>query len=138
MAACVQAFLPPSGAGPGSHRDEVAERRDMVLESGGSPDFGSCVVAWASVLRSVREMARSSSSSSGIGHAARPSGSSKEGERFDFGFSSPLYGCSLGDAMFNTYRHVFNAGIKRCTWQKQSEGLMNSKSIRIEGAMANN
>ena len=103
MAACVQALVPPSGAGPGSHLDEAAERRDIVLESGGSSVFGSCVAcgvcAPAFAVRSVREIARSSSPSSGIGHAARPSGSSTEGERLDLGFSSPSYECSLGDAM---------------------------------------
>jgi len=100
--------VPPSGAGPGSHRDEVAERRDIVLESGCSPAFDSCV-AWASVLRSVREIARSSSSSSGIGHAARPSGSSTEGERLDSGFSPASYECGLGDAIFSTCGHMFAA-----------------------------
>lgn len=82
--------MPPSGAGPGSHLDELAERLDIVLESGGSPDFGSSITccACAPVLRPVCEIARSSSSSSGIGHAASPSGSSTEGERFGLGFSS--------------------------------------------------
>lgn len=107
MAACVQALVPPSGAGPGSHRDEVAERREIVRESGGSSVFGSCgVCAWVLSGLAVREIARSSSSSSGIGHAARPSGSSTEGERRDLGFSSSLYECNFGVAIFNTCGHV--------------------------------
>lgn len=88
MAACVHALVPPSGAGPGSHRDEVAERRDSVLDSGLPPGLGSCVISGSTLSpRSCLDIVRSSSSSSGIGHAAKLSGSSREGTRLWSAFS---------------------------------------------------
>jgi hypothetical protein len=104
MAACVQATVPPSGAGPGSHRDEVAERRDRVLDSERPLGLCSCVTSAPTLSpRSCLDIARSSSSSSGIGHGARLSGSSIEGERLQFVFcSSPTrggVGAMLGDQL---------------------------------------